>query len=130
LRASGAIRDISVTQDGHWLIVGTSDGFIHIGRLNDYMSEIDSPAWQKKLAIRARHQTVTPDGLLIAVCSDGTIWLYDIANGRWLSLPIGNADLRWVAASARGDAAAALDVEGRLIWIDLELVRKALGNNH
>jgi WD40 repeat protein len=129
LRASSAVGDISVTQDGHWLILGTNDGFIHVGRLNDQMALSNRVTWQYKLAIRARHLAVTSDGLLIAVCSDGTIWLYALSDHRWLSLSVGNADFRWIATSTRGDAAAALDAEGHLIWIDLEAARKLLGSN-
>jgi WD40 repeat protein/tRNA A-37 threonylcarbamoyl transferase component Bud32 len=125
LHARGPVREITTTLDGRWIIVGTNDGLIHVSSMEDIEFDPSSVPW-KSLSIRARHQAVTPDGLLIAVCSDGTIWLYSLSRRRWLCLSIGTADFRWVETSASGDAAAALDVEGRLIWLDLEAARKLL----
>jgi WD40 repeat protein len=127
LHASGAVRDISATPDGRWIVVGTNDGFIHLSTLHEGSSWAGEVTWQR-LQIRARHQAVTSDGLLIAVGSNGVIWLYSMAERRWRCLAVGNADFRWVAASAEADSAAALDVEGRLIWIDLDAARRLLGS--
>jgi len=125
LRASGVIREISVTPDERWIAVATSDGFIHVGAMQDGLSRTREIDW-RRLIIPVRHQAMTPDGLLIAVGSDGVVWVYSIPEQRWLCLPIINADFRWVATSMGGDAAAALDVEGRLIWIDMKAARALL----
>jgi WD40 repeat protein len=127
LQASGAVRNVSATPDGRRIVVDTNDGLSHVGTIHDGESGVIEVTW-RNLMIRARHHAITKDGLLVAVCSDGTIWLYSIQGRRWLCLSIGNADFRWVATSAGGDAAAALDVEGRLIWVDLDAARKLLIN--
>jgi hypothetical protein len=84
----------------------------------------------RDLAVRARHQVLASDGLLVAVCTDGTIWLYSIPDRRWLGVPIASADLRWVAVAADTGAAVALDVEGQLFWIDLNAARKLLATDN
>jgi eukaryotic-like serine/threonine-protein kinase len=125
LQTHDTVREISTTRDGRWIVVGTNDGSIHVATLPEGVSDPETASWQR-LTVRARRHSVTSDGLLIAVCSDGVIWLYAISEQRWLCLPVGDADFRWIATSATGDAAAALDVEGRLIWIDLDTARKLL----
>jgi hypothetical protein len=74
-----------------------------------------------------RDLAFAPDGVLIAACTDGTIWLYSPSHHRWHCLPTGTVDLAWTAITADGHAAAALDLEGRLIWIDLDAARTLLG---
>lgn len=78
------------------------------------------------LAGRANHVALTPDGLVMASYTDGTIWLYSLPRRRWLYLPVGTVDISQIAVTADGKAAVALDREGRLLWIDLEAARKLL----
>jgi hypothetical protein len=71
------------------------------------------------------HHTLTADGLLVAVGNDSTVWLYAVALDRWLCLPIGT-DLRKIELDETGDAAVSLDLEGRMVWIDLRAARQRL----
>jgi hypothetical protein len=125
LRAAGAIGEISLTPDDRTISIATNDGLIHVAELPGGLA-FDKTTWVK-LAARARHQALAPDGLLVVLTPEGTIWLYSTSQRRWLCLPTGPADLRRVAISRNGDTAVALDVEGRLIWIDLDIARSVMG---
>jgi WD40 repeat protein len=125
LHGSGAVREIAITNDGRTIAVATNDGTIHVGTQRAGMSNPGESDWVTWTG-RARHITLAPDGLLVASCTDGTIWLYSPPLRRWLCLPTGTVDLGRTAVTDNGKAAVALDREGRLIWIDLEAVRRLL----
>ena len=125
LHGFGAVRGIAVTPDGHTIAVATNDGTIHVGLRRDGMPRTGEATWVT-LEARARDIAIAPDGLLVAVCTDGTIWLYAVPRQRWLCLPTGTADFVRTVMPPRSNAAIALDREGRLIWIDLEAARKLL----
>jgi WD40 repeat protein len=127
LHASGAVREISVTPETRWMVVATNDGLVHVGTRLDGASPFEKMSWLD-LVVRARHQVLTSDGLLVAVSTDGTIWLYSIPRQQWLCVPIMSADMRWVAIAEDTSAAAALDVEGRLFWVDLNMSRNILSS--
>jgi WD40 repeat protein len=126
LHVAGAVQELSISDDSHTLAVATNDGKIHIGTRRDERSPITP--WQT-LRLQARHQALTPDGLLVAASTDGTIWIYSIPRRRWLCLPMGSGDLRWVAVSSNAAAAIGVDYEGRLLWIDLDAARALLTND-
>ncbi|HEX3475110.1 MAG TPA: WD40 repeat domain-containing serine/threonine-protein kinase [Kofleriaceae bacterium] len=123
LHAAGAVQELSITDDSQTLAVATKDGKVHIGARRD--SPI--PTWHT-LMVQARHLALTPDGLLIAPSTDGVVWIYAIARRRWLCLPMGSGDLRWVTISSDAAAAVAVDYEGRLLWIDLHAARAYLAD--
>jgi hypothetical protein len=123
LRGNGAIREIKITSDRRAIAVVFNDGVIHLGMYRDPGS--GSPSWAVLLA-GAHDIALTADGLLVASCPNGTLWLYSPARRRWLCLPTGTADLGKLALAADDKAAVALDREGRLIWIDLEAARTLL----
>jgi WD40 repeat protein len=125
LHTSEAIRDIVITDDGHTIAVATSDGTIHVGTRHDDASSFADASWVA-LPARARHLSVAPDGLLVAACTDGTIWLYLPTRERWICLPTGIANFGWSVITTDGNTAAALDLEGRAIWIELDAARKLL----
>jgi WD40 repeat protein len=125
LHGAGAIREIAATADGHTIAVAANDGIIHVGIRRDDAPNPGAANWVA-LAARARHITLAPDGLLVASCTDGTVWLYSVPLRRWLCLPTGTVDLGRTGMLADGKAAVVLDFEGRLIWIDLEAARKLL----
>lgn len=125
LQGSGSVQEIAITSDGHTIAVSMNDGTIHVNTHHDDASSQRRAIWIA-LAARARHITLAPDGLLVASCTDGTIWLYFPPRRRSLSLPTGTADLGQTAVAANGKAAVVLDREGRLIWIDLEAARELL----
>ncbi|HZJ67011.1 MAG TPA: protein kinase [Kofleriaceae bacterium] len=123
LRGHGAIREIRITSDRRSIAVVFNDGVIHLGMYRNPGAA--SPTWTILLA-GAHDIALTADGLLVASCPNGTLWLYSPPRRRWLCLPTGTADLGKLALAADDKAAVALDREGRLIWIDLEAARKLL----
>jgi WD40 repeat protein len=125
LRGISAIREIEITADHHTIAVVTNDGAIHLGTRRAGASPSAPPTWSILLA-RAYDVALTSDGMLMATSPDGTIWLYSPPRRRWLCLPTGTADLGTLALASDDKAAVALDLEGRLIWVDLEAARKLL----
>ena len=125
LHGSGAVQEIAITRDGSTVAVATNDGIIHLGARPAGAASPAAIAWTT-LSVSAHHITLASDGLLVAACTDGTIWLYSTARRRSLCLPTGSADFGRTAVTADGTAAVALDREGRLIWIDLASARKLL----
>ncbi len=121
----GSVREIAVTPDGRTIAVATNDGALHVGTRGRDAPLVPGMSWTA-LPLRARDVTLAPDGLLVASCTDGTIWLYDPTVRRWLCLPAGTVDLGRTAATTDGKVAVALDFEGRLLWIDLEAARRLL----
>ena len=122
---AGSVREIAVTDDGRAIAIASNDGAIHVGTRRRDAPLVSGMTWTA-LPLRARHVTLAPDGLLVASCTDGTIWLYDTTVRRWLCLPAGTVDLGRTAATTDGKVAVALDFEGRLLWIDLEAARQLL----
>jgi eukaryotic-like serine/threonine-protein kinase len=126
LRAAGAVQEIAATADGQIVAVATNDGTIHVGTRSTGGHARDTVRWQHAPA-RARHISMTDDGLLVATCTDGAIWLYFAPRQRWLYLPTGTVDLGRTVVTPAGEAAVALGFEGRLLWIDLQAARALLG---
>ena len=127
MHASGAVDEIAVAGDGRTIAVSTNDGIVRVGTRHGGASTSKETTWVT-LSARARHLSLAPDGLLMAACADGTIWLYSPIRQRWLCLPTGIANLGWTVMTDSGDAAAVLDLEGRLIWTDLNAARGLLNN--
>jgi WD40 repeat protein len=125
LHGSGSVRALAITGDGRTIAVATSDGTIHIGTRRDDTLAVQRVTWTT-VALKARNIALAPDGLLVASCTDGTIWLYSPAQRRWVCLPTGTVDLGRTAVAADGKAAVVLDFDGRLLWLDLEAARKLL----
>jgi WD40 repeat protein len=129
LHATGAVQELSITEDSHTLAVATNDGKVHIGtRRDDSISVTASVTTWQTLMVQARHLALTPDGLLVAPSTDGLVWIYSIPRRRWLCLPMGSGDLRWVTVSSNAAAAVAVDYEGRLLWLDLHEARALLAD--
>jgi WD40 repeat protein len=64
------------------------------------------------------------DDLLVAVCIDGAVWLYSMSHEKWIYLATGGMNLGWVTAADDGATAAAMDTEGHIVWLDLELAHE------
>src|SRR4029079_7114563 len=114
LHASGAIQAIALTSDGQTIAIASNDGVIHVRAL----TEATAATWMQ-LQARARDIALTADGVLVAPCTDGTIWLYSLSQHRWFCLPTGTVDFGKTAVTADGKIAVTLDREGRLLWLDL-----------
>src|SRR5258705_13787454 len=104
--SGGAVRDIVVTQDGRTIAIATYGGPIYVGTIS--ANSPPDTTWVT-LAARANHLSLTSDGLLVAACVDGSIWLYSIPRQRWLSLQTGNINLGWTVISDDGRIAVVLD---------------------
>ena len=127
LHTAQAVRDIAFSRDGDTVAVADSNDIIHVGRrpgTSWATGSADNVIWTTFTA-RAGRLALTPDGLLIALCSDGTIWLYSSMHNAWICLPIGAAAPRIVIVTTDGKFAAVFDIEGRIVWLDLELARKS-----
>jgi eukaryotic-like serine/threonine-protein kinase len=120
LQGTAAVQEIAVANDAGTITiaVATNGGTIHLGTWRDASLHAGAATWMT-LAASARRITLRPGGLLIATCSDGTIWLYSIPRKRWLCLPTGTVDLGQTAVAGDGKVMIAPDREGRLLWIDL-----------
>ncbi|HET7499768.1 MAG TPA: WD40 repeat domain-containing serine/threonine-protein kinase [Kofleriaceae bacterium] len=125
LHGAGAVHEIAITEDRKTIAVATNDGTIHVATRTDVTTGFPAASWVW-LAARAHHITLTADGLLVAACTDGAIWLYSARRGRALYLPTGTADFGATAATGDGKVGVVLDREGRLLWIDLEAANKLL----
>jgi WD40 repeat protein len=121
LHAASAIREIAITPDSTVLAISTTGGMLHIATRHTPTAVW---TWQHH-ELHTVHHTLTADGLLVAVGNDSTVWLYAVALDRWLCLPIGT-DLRKIELDETGDAAVSLDLEGRMVWIDLRAARQRL----
>jgi WD40 repeat protein len=125
LHGSGEVREIAVTRDGHIVAVATNDGTIHVGTRDADAASAAVLTWVT-FAARAPHIALAPDGVLVAACTDGAIWLYSAPLRRWVFLPTGIVDFVRTTIADDGNAAVALDAQGRLLWLDLEAARRLL----
>jgi hypothetical protein len=124
LHVAHTIRDIAIAANGRTVAVIDSDDTVHIGvRNGDAATDLSIP-WTA-FPLRAQRVALTPDGLMVAICSDGTVWLYSPERKSWICLPTGTADLTIVTTSSEGRAAASFDSDGRITWLDLELAQKS-----
>jgi WD40 repeat protein len=125
LRAADAIRDIAVTPDGRLIAVATKGGIVHVGTRGE-RDWLDAGTSWIELPVSARRIALTADRLLVAACSDGAIRLWSYARRSWLSFPTGATDLNMIVTTPDRAAAAAIDTQGRVIWLDLDSARKTL----
>ncbi|HET9620397.1 MAG TPA: serine/threonine-protein kinase [Kofleriaceae bacterium] len=125
LRGSGAVQDLAVTDDGRTIAVATSGGSIHVATTANGLSAAKELSWEV-LSAHSNHIVLAPDGLLVAPCIDGTIWLYATAQRRALCIVVGIADFTRAVITADGKTVATVDREGRVMSIDLEAARKLL----
>jgi serine/threonine protein kinase/WD40 repeat protein len=129
LHTSEAIRDIALRSDGRTIAVAANDDTIHIGVRNGDAWTDARTTWVTLIA-RARRIALTPDGLLVAICTDGTVRLYSLTRRAWLCVPTGTSDLSLVAVSDDSKVGAAFDVDGRVILMDLESARDAMNDTN
>jgi len=124
-RAGDAIRDLAVTGDGRTLAVATANDAIRLGvRQGDAWT--DTATTWTSLAVRARRLALTHDGLLVAVSTDGTVWVYSAARRTWLCLLVGTSDLTHAVVTGDGTTGVVFDADGHIISIDLAAIRKIL----
>jgi len=127
LHVSEAIRDIAITSDGQTIAVAANDDTIHVGVRHGAAWADPSTTWLT-LSARARRIALAPDGLLVAICTDGSIWLYSVDRRAWLCVPTGTSDLSLAMVASDGKTGATFDADGRIILIDLERIRSAISS--
>jgi len=125
LQAGDALENLSLDPEGRLIALSADDGIIHIGVRTSGRSGEPAFSWSR-LHARARDIAFTPDGMLIAACTDGSILIYSTAHREVLYLTIGTVDLTHVAVSSDMTAAGVVDTEGRVIWLDLKAVRATI----
>jgi WD40 repeat protein len=124
-RAADAIRDIAVTADGRTIAIAANDNTVRVGFRHADAWTGPGTTWTE-LAMRARRLALTRDGLLVAICTDGTIWVYSAVRRTWLCLPVGTTDLNQVVVTGDGSAGTVFDTDGHIISLDLAAARKAV----
>jgi WD40 repeat protein len=120
--ASEAIRDIAVARDGETIAVAAGDGTVRLGRRR---GSWHAATWTS-LALQARRVAFTRDGLLTSIGSDGAVWLYAPSLRRWGFVKASAAELSALAFDERDATAFVFDVDGRLVSIDVEALRKQI----
>jgi hypothetical protein len=127
-QASAAIRDLAITPDGQTIAVATNDGAVWVGTQQGARWLSPGATWVT-LATRAHRVALTRDGVLVAVCTDGIVWLWSPLRRTWLCL-VNESDPVSVVVSPDDRVAIALDNDGRILSIDLEAARRALEAMH
>ena len=118
LRAGHPVRQIVTKGDVTAVAANGDTSYLRLG-----VTKADgAPSPWISLPARVSNFTFSGD-LLIAVCSDGGIWMYSTSSRRWAYLNTGGMNLGWATVADDDKVAAAVDTEGHVIWIDLELAR-------
>jgi eukaryotic-like serine/threonine-protein kinase len=124
-RAMGGIRDISATPDGRLIAVASDDGTVHLG-------EKHSNTWLlatwMTLRAHVRKLAFTHDGLLIMICTDGTIWLYSSIDHAWQCRMTGTTQLTQIVLDTAENIAYIFDANGRLLSVDIGALRTHLAS--
>jgi WD40 repeat protein len=128
LHTAQAIRDIAFSVDGRVIAIAGNDDTIYIARDDDVAWNSHRPQWMT-FSARAQAVALTPDGILVALISNGSILVYSPSSHAWASFPTGTSDLTTVRISNQGERAAVLDTDGRIIQLDLSWVRRMLADS-
>jgi WD40 repeat protein len=120
-RVSGAIRDLAASD--RVLVLIANDDKMHVVRAEHGWN---SAAWST-LSAPVRSAAVTADGLLISICTDGAVWAYSIQNQAWLCILTGSSELVQLAFDDTETTAFLVNVDGHLMTVDLDAVRRLVG---
>jgi hypothetical protein len=80
------------------------------------------------LTAPVRRAAFTRDGLLVAICTDGTVWAYSTARHGWRCLLTGPTELTQLMFDDTESTAYLFDIDSRIIVVDLTEVRRELGD--
>jgi WD40 repeat protein len=125
LSASAAIRDLAVAKTNNVIVAADNDSDIHIGIWHRDFLETASIEWST-IRVNARKIALTDNGLLVAICPNGAMWVYSLTRRTWLFLPIGTTDLIHIVFSTNGNVAVVFDADGHIISIDMAAVHATL----
>jgi hypothetical protein len=121
LHANHPVRQIVAQGDVTAIVVNGDTSYLKMGAVDSS----GSPSHWTSLFARVSSFSLSND-LLIAVCSDGGIWMYSISHRKWLYQNTGGMNLNWTTTADDNKVAAAVDTEGHVVWLDLELARELL----
>jgi WD40 repeat protein len=121
--SSDAIHDIDITPDGNIIALTVTGSTILLGIRNN--QDWTTIPWIN-IAIPARRVALTRDGMLVAIGTEGTIWLYSTSRQTWLCLRTGTAELTQITFDEAEATAFVLDIDGHLMSIDLMTSRRLL----
>jgi len=124
-RASGSVRDVTSASGGRIIAVSDSGGAVYVGRKGSNTWSTAHTVWSTFNA-RARRILFAPNGLLIVLSADGAAWLHSPTADSWIYVSIGATDSSITAVSDNSKHIALYDWDGRIIWLDLELIIKEL----
>jgi serine/threonine protein kinase len=122
VHVDGVIADLAVRS--HVIAFATSKGDVYIGQPGDVPG---LRSWTR-LAVPGRSMTVTQDGIVIAACSSGEIWIYSSRDRTWLDVPTGAVSYTTAIISHDQSRLFVVDSQGHILQIDLTEVRKQLSN--
>jgi WD40 repeat protein len=130
-RATGQIHHMAISPTDNIIAVAMKSGEVHLGRRSSRSSSRgwDNITWQH-FRTQPRFLTFSPSGdLLMITTGDGAIWFYSPRYARWLYLPTSASSLSVLRVETDGHHAATVDSSGRLLLIDLQLVRRSLSQH-
>jgi len=127
-RGSGVIRHVAFSPSNNMIVIAAKSGEVLIGNISTSNS---SPVWSNVSwhTMRAHPRAVifSPNGdLMMITNSDGVIWIYSTISHRWLYFPSGVAGLTILRCSPDGKSAAIANSTGKLVILDLEIVRRII----
>jgi WD40 repeat protein len=126
LHVPGAIRDIAIAENAPNIVVAAHDDIIYIGESAEGLNSDAQFSWSTFPA-RARRIALSQDQLLLAITTDGFVWAYSLHSKFPLCITTGTSDLSNIVISRDDKIAAVLDADGRIISLDLDMIRSTIG---
>ena len=123
IHAADSVRDMAASSDGSLIAVASNDNVTHIGFRSG--SSWTGATWTS-LSAPVRRATLTRDGLLITICTDGSIWAYSNLSKNWLYLITNLTELTQVIINYDETFAFIFDIDGHLASINIDAVRQSL----
>jgi hypothetical protein len=115
----GPVKHAAISTDGRAIAV-TNGNTIFLG-LRPQAPDLSE--WDE-FSARVAKLAFTRDGILLVICDDGAIWLHSRANRNWMYLAPGSAALAQVVFDDAETTAFVIDVDGRLLTVDLQKIRQ------
>lgn len=128
LRGSGRVHHVALSPANDLIAAAMTSGEVHVGRPRRRSGRPDwgTVEWNH-FSSHPRFLAFSPSGdLLMVTSSDGVIWYYSTARTRWIYFETGAAGLSVLQAAPDGKRAATVDSSGRLMLLDLDMVRRLL----
>ena len=127
---AGPVHHAAVSPNGDTIAIVMKSGETHLG--NNYYSKYlhggSHINWQH-FSGRPRFIAFSPSGdLMMITTGDGVVWFYSMEIAQWIYFPTGSSGLTVLRVSGDGLRAATVESNGKIIVLDLELVRQTFIN--